>query len=81
MFLYMAYYLLEAAERFGGLRIECHRSAEIHFFQFRQVFNHYGFPSGLSHESVHFGMSLLSVDHNLRTFTIIGFERFFDALL
>ena len=78
---YLTDYLLESIKRLGGLRIQCYRTGEINAVKFCQILDHDGFTGGLPHQSVHFGMGVLAINHNLRPGLVGRIESAFDALL
>jgi hypothetical protein len=58
-------YLVEFIEAHGGLRVEVDVTREVESFHVVEVFHHDGFLVGLSHETEHFRMTVLSENHDL----------------
>ena len=58
----------ETLQRFGGLRIQANVPVEIQFVHFFRRFDDDGLAVGLSHETEHLGMAVLSVDDDLFAF-------------
>ena len=56
---------LETLQRFGGLGKEIRVAREVNLVHFAYVGYHDGFAVGLSHESEHFCVSVLAINHNL----------------
>lgn len=80
-FAYFVYYLTEAVERLGGLRIETDVFIVIKFVQVVGRFYDDGIATCLPHETEHFGVTVFPVDYNLFVFEFAGVVFFFDAFL
>ena len=71
----------ETLQRFGGLRIQANVPVEIQFVHFFRRFDDDGLAVGLSHETEHLGMAVLSVDDDLFAFRAPLLVFLFDAFL
>ena len=72
--------LLQFLHTFGGLTVEIHVAAKVYLIDFVDTLNHECLARSLPHQSVHLGVTTLTVNHNLR---LVGFVvvSVLDALL
>ena len=73
--------LAELVERLGGLRIQTDVAAEVQSAHLLDAFYHDGLSVGLTHQSQHLGMSVLSVYHDLSAMLRVVVVLLLDALL
>ena len=73
--------LTESLKRHGGLRIERYVLRKVESFHVFQFFHNDGLPFRLSHEAHNLGMSVLSVDNNLRVVIAVILEFLIDTSL
>ena len=65
MGLNIIYHSVEAVKALCGLRIEVNVARIVKTRHVFNVLHHYGFATCLAHQAQHFGMSVLSENHNL----------------